>query len=252
MNKFMRRLQREWASWKLQRLVDAEVRLRLTRLGTTHGGWVVPEEILRGGQTAICVGAGEDISFDVELNKHGLHVVTLDPTPRAKQHVAEMLQAAQTGRTMSIDHSLKEGYDLRGFEQERFRFLDLGLWSEEKTMRFFSPKDKNHVSHSIVNLQKTDDYFEARCLPLRKMCEQLKLREIRLLKMDIEGAEYEVLKNLVEEGPHPEVLCVEFDEIRNPLDGKHLGRIERAVALLTRSGYHFRHLERSNALFMLN
>ena len=68
--------------------------------------------------------------------------------------------------------------------------------------------------------------------------------------MDIEGAEYEVLRNVVEEGPHPKVMCVEFDEIRNPLDANYLKRIEETVNLLKKAGYRFLRLEDSNALFV--
>ena len=42
---------------------------------------------------------------------------------------------------------------------------------------------------------------------------------IDILKLDIEGSEYAVLGNIVESGLLPNVLCVELDELRNPLDG---------------------------------
>src|ERR1700693_4126414 len=37
----------------------------VVRLGTAHGGWALPEASIRSGATAVCVGAGEDVSFDV-------------------------------------------------------------------------------------------------------------------------------------------------------------------------------------------
>ena len=73
-------------------------------------------------------------------------------------------------------------------------------------MRFFSPKDKSHVSHSIVNLQETEDYFEARCMTLRRMCGWLHLQQVRLQKVDIEGAQYEVLRSVT----HAQTACVQF------------------------------------------
>ena len=43
----------------------------------------------------------------------------------------------------------------------RFHFMPVGLWSEDTVLRFFAPRDPAHVSHSVVNLQRTEDYFEA-------------------------------------------------------------------------------------------
>ncbi len=118
-------------------------------------------------------------------------------------------------------------------------------------MRFFSPQDKEHVSHSIVNLQQTRDYFEARCLTMESLARLLNLREFSLLKLDIEGAEYSVLQNLVARGPLPQVLCVEFDEIRIPLDEGFLDRIQESVQMLKNAGYKFAHLDNANALFLM-
>jgi FkbM family methyltransferase len=223
----------------------------LVRLGTRRGGWVLPAKTVQAGGTAVCVGAGEDISFDVELNKLGFQVHTLDPTPRAKRHVEQLLEAALSGVPMAIDRSRSNYYDLRGFDVCRFSYLDVGMWQEDATMRFFSPEDKNHVSHSIVNLQKTQDYFEARCLTMESLAGLLNLRDFALLKLDIEGAEYSVLRNLIERGPLPQVLCVDFDEMRLPLDGDHLKRIRQSVQMLNKTGYKFSHLENTNALFLM-
>jgi hypothetical protein len=250
MNRVVRRLRREWVSRRLKTLLDDEP-IELTRLGTEHGGWSLPAKTLEAGGTAVCVGAGEDISFDVELNKRGFQVYTLDPTPRAKKHVEEMLEAFLAGAHMAINRSTTNYYDLFGFDMSRFSYLDMGVWEEDTTMRFFAPKDKSHVSHSIVNLQKTEEYFEAKCLSLQSLRSLVDLSEFTILKMDIEGAEYAVLRSLVGRGPLPKVLCVEFDEIRNPLDKNHPERISATVEMLKKSGYRFTHLENSNALFLL-
>jgi hypothetical protein len=49
-------------------------------------------------------------------------------------------------RVPSGDRSLRRrAIRLTRFKRNCFRFVDMGLGSEEKTMRFFLPKDKSHV-----------------------------------------------------------------------------------------------------------
>jgi len=248
-NKVRKRLLRSWWVSRLESCVDRNG-LDLVKLGSGHGGWTVPASAIRSGGIAVCVGAGEDISFDVELNKRGFNVFAVDPTPRAKEHVARVLEAAAGGPPVAINNSRAEFYDLQGFDIRRFALLDSGVWKENTVMRFFAPKDRAHVSHSIVNLQGTDEWFEAKCQTLQTICETHKIGKIDILKLDIEGSEYVVVANIIESGLRPPVLCVEFDEIRNPLDGKLMKRIQSTIKLLTNAGYKFRHLENSNALFV--
>jgi FkbM family methyltransferase len=204
------------------------------------------------GKTAVLAGAGEDISFDVELNKRGLTVFTLDPTPRARDHVKQVLAAGAKKARISINNSETEFYQLDQFTASRLKLLEVGLWNQNTSMRFFAPRDRNHVSHSIVNLQGTDEWFEANCVTLENFCKNHKIREIDILKLDIEGAEYVVLKDMVKRGIKPRVLCVEFDELRNPLKGNYMRRIRDLVLMLKQAGYKFCNVEQSNTLFVLN
>ncbi len=162
---------------------------RLIRLGSDYGGWWVPEEIVGPGRIAYCGGAGEDISFDLALFARGCTVRVFDPTPRAIAHV----QA-------SDPHS------------ERFTFVPVGWWSHDANLKFYAPTDPRHVSHSVVNLQGTSDHFLAPVRPVRVLMHELGDERVDLIKMDIEGAEHEVLSALLSSGPVPDVLCVEFDQ----------------------------------------
>src|SRR3546814_9362953 len=51
--------------------------------------------------------------------------------------------------------------------------MPVGLWSEDATLRFYAPRDPTHVSHSIVNLQETESYFEARCRSIASLMAEL-------------------------------------------------------------------------------
>lgn len=193
----------------------------LVRLGSDLGGWWVPQPAVRPGAVAYCAGAGEDITFDLALLAKGCRVVTFDPTPRAIEHV----QKSAPG-----DGS--------------FRFVPIGWWDEETELRFYAPRDPSHVSHSILNLQRTSDYFVAPVQPPWMLMRDLGDEVVDIIKMDIEGAEYRVLRSMVANGPTPTVLCVEFDQ------PQPLAKTLLAVHRLRAAGYSLAHIERWNYTFV--
>jgi hypothetical protein len=67
-----------------------------------------------------------------------------------------------------------------------------------------------------------------------------------LLKLDIEGAEHEVLSSLGELEWLPATLCVEFDQVRP------LRQLLRTWRGLRRLGYKASKAERLNVLFVLD
>jgi len=143
----------------------------LVRLGSAQCGWWVPSDVVRPGAVAYCAGAGEDISFDLELHGRGMHVVTIDPTPRAVAHVA------------TVDPG-----------DDRFVFVQMGLWHEPAELTFFAPTDASDVSHSVLNLQRTDaaDAFTAQVDTIESIMATQGHAHVELLKVDIEGSEREL------------------------------------------------------------
>lgn len=225
--------------------------LLLEKLGTAYGGWTVPVERISADWICYCVGAGEDISFDCALTEtFGCEVFVIDPTPRAVSHFAELSRRIGAGETMPVNHSTVD-YTLSPAGLARLHFQPVGLWSEDTVQRFYVPKNAAHVSHSILNLQKTEDYFEAECLSLPTLMQRLGHQRIDLLKVDIEGAEYEVLRGMLKHRVFPRVLCIEFDEGNMPLDSGAPQRIEAMKQELVAAGYTFIRQDGWNALFML-
>ncbi len=92
--------------------------------------------------------------------------------------------------------------------------------------------------YSVANLHHTEDYFEAPCRSLPSIMRELGHEHIDFLKLDIEGAEYEVLQSVLAGIVAPYVLCVEFhktDGIRSMLDG--IRPMVETVRKLNRCGY---------------
>jgi FkbM family methyltransferase len=181
---------------------------RLVRLGSKYGGWIVPESTVRPGAVCYLAGLGEDATFDLALIAAGCTVLSIDPTPRSVSY-AERLSASEP----------------------RFRLLPVGLWSENTKLRFYAPRDPSHVSHSIVNLQGTDTFFEAECRTVLEVMAEHQHPRLDLLKLDIEGAEFAVLESLERDNVSCAVIAVEFDQPTS------LRGILRAVARVRRRGY---------------
>jgi FkbM family methyltransferase len=181
---------------------------RLERLGSRYGGWIVPTPVTSPGSVCYLAGLGEDASLDLALAERGCDVVVLDPTPRAVAYAEAVFEGLAN-----------------------VRFLPVGLWSSSKDVRFYAPADPAHVSHSAVNLHGTSEWFDAPCRTLGEIAGGFDHRDIDLLKLDIEGAEFEVLDDLIRGGVRPRAICVEFDQ---PVA---VWRIVRQLSRLARVGY---------------
>jgi FkbM family methyltransferase len=187
----------------------------LRQIGTDYGGWVVPFRLLNRNPVCYCVGCGEDISFDLGLiDEFGCHVYGFDPTPRAIKYVREHAK-----------------------QYDKYHFSDFGIWDKEDILIFYAPRNPEHVSHSILNLQKTEDYFEAKVERLSSVMQRNGHDKLDLLKLDIEGAEYQVIDSIIEDKLNIMILCVEYDERYNPLDNKYKERIKESVNKLVNFGY---------------
>jgi FkbM family methyltransferase len=195
-------------------------RADLCRLGSKGAGWWVPESNIRPGAVAYCAGAGEDITFDLALLERGCKVTTFDPTPRAITHVR---------RTAPAD--------------ARFRFEPVGWWDTDGEVRFYAPRNPAHVSHSALNLQHTSDFFTAPVRRVDRLMTALGDDHVNLIKMDIEGAELRVIPALIEHGPLPDVLCVEFDQ------PQPLRSLVATANALRDTGFDLNKIERWNFTF---
>jgi FkbM family methyltransferase len=225
------RLRRDaWRMMGVDALTGCRIRsVGTRRLGSKYGGWIIPERVLDATSVCYCAGAGEDISFDLALiEQYGCEVHTFDPTPRAIEHVE---------RTAG--------------NVPRLRFHPIGLWDCDEVLRFYAPADPTHVSHSVMNLQNTRSYFEARCRSLAHITQDLGHAHIDLLKLDIEGAEHRVIASMLAGNLLVRVLCVEFDEAVAGLTAEGRKRILATAQALTARGYVLAAQEgRSNYTFV--
>jgi FkbM family methyltransferase len=218
--------------------VDTELPHRLIG-ANDYGAKYIPDQAYADLHHAVCYcfGAGEDVSFDVALARDGHRVFIFDPTPRAQHHFNGLAQATEAGQPFSINASPTSFYNIRAGDLRNIAFHPLGLWGRNEVQKFYVPRNAAWVSHSILNLQKTDSYFEAPCRTLKTIMTELGHTRVDLLKIDIEGAEYSALEQMLRDGIRPGIINVEYDEGHNPLDDGAQDRIAGSVALLRRAGY---------------
>ena len=226
--------------------------IKMHYLGTEYGGWEIPVKSIDTDSNIISVGAGEDISFDTELaKKYGCNVHIFDPTPRARVHFEGTRKLINNSCKAPINNSTTEFYDI---DAETFKLLDyheVGVWEEDKIMKFFSPSNKEHVSHSINNMHNTDEFFEAQCLCLDSICNLLSINKINLLKLDVEGAEYAILKNMISKKIKPVLLLVEFHQEKSILEKYLKYRIAKHLKFLRNNGYNLISKNKYNFVFQL-
>ncbi len=231
----------------IKELVNPPADVSWQIIGTTYGGWHIPEGFINQDSICYCIGAGEDVSFDLGLiNRFNCRVISMDPTPRAINHHKTIMENQKKGASTPIlSGNVSEiYYKLNENILDKWIFLPYGAWVENTVQKFYAPKNPLHVSHSIANLQETKEYFESECRTIKSVMNEFGHSKIDLLKMDIEGAEHQVVRSLFKDNIYPEVLLVEFDQPCPP------EKIQETVDHIKEHGYKFCRLDIWDASFL--
>ena len=194
----------------------------LKRLGSVYGGWYFQDKKSLQNSTIISCGLGEDASFDVEfINYYKGKVIFVDPTPAAIKHFKEILNSLGNKKSENYKKIGKQrinSYDLSQIENNQLLLINKAIYKTNgEEINFYRPPDKNHVSHSLNdwqnNYKKTGEHIIVETITLEKIMEENSLKNLNLLKLDIEGAEIEVIKSTIGSKIFPNQICVEFDEL---------------------------------------
>jgi FkbM family methyltransferase len=200
-----------------------QVRCARRRIGTRYGGCTICPQGLNSASVVYSVGIGEDVSFDLALiDAFGCTVRGFDPTPRSIAWVRSRGLAAQ------------------------FQFHDFGLSDHDGTLALHLPRDPTHVSGSLVNRPGTEvTTIEVPVRRLKTAMDTLGHTRLDLLKLDIEGAEYEVVDDILSSWTEPipiQQLLIEFHYRFFP-DG--LDRTRRTIAALNGRGFRIFDISRN-------
>jgi FkbM family methyltransferase len=200
--------------------LSVDPRIRHERFGSDYGGWNVVTSAIDAKSVVYSFGVGEDATFDLGLiTRFGVTVHAFDPTPRSIVWVQE-----------------------QGMPQQ-FVMHNYGLAAEDGTATFYPPENPEHVSHSM--LEKSATKGQAISLPVKSLTtimKELGHEKIDLLKLDIEGAEYEVLKSLIDLNIRPQQILVEF---HHRFTDAGMESTRHAVRALQQEGYRLFSVSRS-------
>ncbi len=169
MQSIFRRVRTRFLKWTERALdIPVESTMPVERLGTPYGGWLIPAGLLSPESVCYLVGAGEDVSFDLEVAaKYGCMVHIFDPTPRAVAHFEGLLENLKHGERTPCSTSPTGFYpDYPPGLAERLHFHPVGIWNEDTTLHFFAPQNEAYVSHSLVNIQHSARSIE---VPVRRL-----------------------------------------------------------------------------------
>lgn len=225
------------------------------RFGTAYGGFVYPSTLpgLDASSVVYCVGVGEDVSHDVAVSRAlgGATVHLFDPTPRAVTHVAKVVEALRTGVRPANDKR-EGGGDATYWDQ----LLDASsgpmgalvlhayaLDAQDGERFFYPPANPEYVSHSFFETASRaprEQALRVECKCMASTLRQLGHARVDLLKIDIEGAEIDVLGQLFNvwtaTSDWPLYLSVDFDSAR--CDSLNGGR-RAANAVIERLRQHY-------------
>ena len=158
-------------------------------IGTDYGGWMINTDLVPPGSTIISAGVGEDISFDNFLiKKKNCQVIGIDPTPKSHNFIEKL---NPMNNFVLIKKALSAVND------------DL--------VEIYRNKNPDHVSESILSKHqavKNYDYYYSETVSLNFLLE--KYKNVSVIKMDVEGSEYEIIDNLKEVPETVRQICVEF------------------------------------------
>ena len=225
----------------------------LTKMGTNYGGWYIPEQMnLNADSIVYSGGAGEDISFDIKLqSKYGCTVILIDPTKKALDHYNEALAFFGVTRAKFAGNIQPDYYAQIQTETPNFdkiKYMNLGLWNIPDTLKFYKQSNENYVSQSLIENMFGDNYDLVPVDTIGNIMAANGHTKIDLLKLDIEGAEINVISKMLDDGIYPKYLLVEFDLLLKQKDPKKQTHalIDR---LLTKEGYRMLKNDKLNITF---
>lgn len=207
-----------------------------TYMGSNYGGWAYIPELVGAGSVVFSVGLGDDVSWErAVMERHGCQLFGFDPTPKSVIYIQDQLRKGLLNA--SLFHHKEEGIALK-----------------KGNMTFSLPKNPNHVlmfAGKFAGVQTSQDVVNVAVAPLQQWMAESGHSTLDVLKMDVEGTEYDMLESWLAEGWLPfRQLLVEFHHRFWP--GTGILRHQKVLAALRDRGFALVHDQGGQELSFLN
>jgi len=201
-----------------------QVKKDILTFGNRFADWTFCPAMLSRNSLVYSFGVGRDISFDLGLINHfNLQVYAFDPSPDSIQWI----------KNQNLP--------------DIFHFYPFGLANRDGTAEFLVPDNPKFSSLSITESEpKSNKTISLKVNKLSTILNELKHSKIDLLKMDIEGAEYLVLDDILETPVEIDQLLIEF---HHRFGKYNIHDTKRAINKLNQAGYFIFHVSQTGEEF---
>jgi FkbM family methyltransferase len=211
-------VERAFRKWTGRVLHVPDIELPTETVGSSGGAHTILRDSLDARSIVYSLGVGEDASFDLELiERYGCRVHAFDPT----EHSIAWAR-------VNIDHLL-------------WTLHPIGIAANDGEAAFTPPADRSHGSffRTADDVVRNQEAVRLSVRSLPSIMRELSHDRIDLLKMDIEGFEYEVLRSVLASPVRPAQIAVEF---HHRMYGHGPAATNQAVTALRQNGYYLFHI----------
>lgn len=186
--------------------------------------WMVMPRLIPTGGTVISGGVGQGIDFEKELAaRFNCTIHLFDPTPTGK-------------KTMGLPANIVPG----------IFYYEVGLAGHPGSFEFAYPRDANEGSFGVVGADSRPR-IRLECDSVINFMKSKGIGHCDLLKLDIEGFEYEVIDELLAAKVVIPQICIEYHHF---LPGIPLWRSFKQIRKLLRANYRIAYKHKCEYLFV--
>jgi FkbM family methyltransferase len=190
-------------------------------LGSAYGEWDLVTKTIDSNSIVYSFGIGFNASFDTDLiDRFNLVIHAFDPTPE------------------SIRWVKKQGFS------NNFIMHEYGIAGHDGNVLLYPLENPKAIQKTILPRPSTRERaITVQVKKLSSIMNELGHNRIDVLKMDITGAEYNVIDNIEKSGIRPHQILIKF---HHRFPGVGIRKSREAINKIRAMGYHLFSVSRSN------